>query len=56
MRNSEAYDLIRRNIGPGDIADKVNDLMEEEEKEEFNIELGDRLIDWIAEQITDEGG
>ena len=56
MTPSEAYDLIRSAISPGDLADKVNHLMEEENETELSIESAELVLSWIAEMLAVEGG
>lgn len=53
MRKGEALAMLREAFGPGDIAGKLN-KMYPADFGDFSLEQGDELIEWIAEQLTDE--
>lgn len=55
MLKTEAKDMLRRAFGPGDAGEKVEELWDQRD-ELTTIELGDELIDWLAERLSDEEG
>jgi ubiquinone biosynthesis protein UbiJ len=52
MRTQDAVDMLHSAFGPGDLASKVDELVQNEGR--FGIQEGKELMQWIAEQLTDE--
>lgn len=52
MRKQDALDLLHSAFGPGDLADKTDQLVQDEGR--FGIQQGKELIEWMADQLTDE--
>lgn len=58
MRKSDARQMLGEAFGPGDLAEKLNEIKDSYQRvgfEEFYMEDAESLMDWMAEQLADEG-
>lgn len=57
MTRSQARRMLGEAFGPGDLADKIQELQPRPgDFGDFTMENADKLMDWMAEQLTDEEG
>lgn len=55
MRKCDAIDLLRGAFGPGDLQNKIIELEDRPANfGDFTMLQAEELIEWIAEQLTDE--
>jgi hypothetical protein len=53
MRYRQAREMLGEAFGPGDLAAKAEEIRGD--NADFSIEDADKLMDWMAEQLDDEG-
>lgn len=51
MTKSQARSMLGSAFGPGDLVEKLNEM---QHGYEFTMDEGNELMDWMAEQLTDE--
>lgn len=51
MRFIKPYDMLREAFGPGDLHEKITDLIEDGE---LDLMRADDLVAWIAEQLDEQ--
>lgn len=56
MLFAEAREMLGQAFGPGDLADKINKIVKPtRDGVDFTSAQASQLIDWMADQLTDEG-
>jgi hypothetical protein len=55
MRYRQAREMLGEAFGPGDLQNKIEELQPVPKYGTFSMENCDKLMDWMAEQLDDEG-
>lgn len=52
MTKTQAEEMLREAFGSGDLGNEIDKISEDETADQ--VDMGDRLIDWIAGKLSDE--